>query len=73
MAEYVAVEQGADITADEIIMTCGAAGALNAILKALLDPGDEILCPAPYFVEYNSYVDNHGGVLKTVPTSYNFV
>jgi len=53
-------------------MTCGAAGALNVIFKAILDPGDEVITPCPYFVEYGSYVDNHGGVLKTVPTKADF-
>ncbi len=72
VAGYVAKEQGADVTAEEIIMTCGAAGALNATLKALLDPGDEVITPAPYFVEYGAYADNHGGVLKTVPTREDF-
>jgi aspartate aminotransferase len=53
-------------------MTCGAAGALNVILKALTDPGDEIISPAPYFVEYNFYADNHGGKLIAVPTKSDF-
>jgi aspartate aminotransferase len=53
-------------------MTCGAAGALNVILKALLDPGDEVLTPMPCFVEYRFYADNHGGVLKMVPTRPDF-
>lgn len=72
VAEYVGKEQGADMTGDDVIMTCGAAGALNATFKALLDPGDEVITPAPYFVEYNAYADNHGGVLKTVPTRDDF-
>jgi aspartate aminotransferase len=72
VAEYVGKEQGADMAADDVIMTCGAAGALNAIFKALLDPGDEVITPAPYFVEYNAYTENHGGVLKTVPTHGDF-
>ena len=72
VAEYVGKEQGAPVAADDIIMTCGAAGALNATFKALLDPGDEVMTPAPYFVEYNAYADNHGGVLKTVPTREDF-
>ena len=42
------------------------------ILKTLLDPGDEVLCPKPFFVEYGAYADNHGGVLKTVPTNPDF-
>jgi aspartate aminotransferase len=57
---------------DQIVVTCGAAGALNIILKSLLDPGDEVLVPAPYFVEYAFYADNHGGSLRTVPTRDDF-
>ncbi|MFH1102272.1 MAG: pyridoxal phosphate-dependent aminotransferase [Pseudomonadota bacterium] len=72
IADYISKEQEVPITQDEIIMTCGAAGALNVILKAILDPGDEIICPAPYFVEYNTYADNHGGVLRTVATKSDF-
>ena len=53
-------------------MTCGAAGALNVILKALLDPGDEVIVSAPYFVEYGFYVDNHGGILRIVSTRPDF-
>ncbi len=72
VADYLCKEQGAEISASEIIMTCGAAGGLNVILKALLDPGDEILTPTPHFVEYGFYVGNHGGILKTVPTYPDF-
>lgn len=72
VAEYLSREQETPVTEEEIIMTCGAAGALNAVLKAILDPGDEVICPAPYFVEYNTYVDNHGGVLRTVSTQDDF-
>ena len=72
IAAYLAGEQGVDIGCDEIIMTCGAAGALNVIFKALLDPGDEVLTPAPCFVEYRFYADNHGGVLKMVDTRPDF-
>ena len=72
VADYLATEQQVNISANEIIMTCGAAGALNVSLKAILDPGDEIITPAPYFVEYNFYADNHGGVLKTIPTKPDF-
>ena len=57
---------------EQVVVTCGAAGGLNIIFKALLDPGDEVLCPAPYFVEYGFYADNHGGVLKTAPTLPDF-
>jgi aspartate aminotransferase len=72
VADYLAREQGVALTAKEVIMTCGAAGALNVIFKALLDPGDEVLVPAPCFAEYPFYADNHGGVLRTVPTRPDF-
>ncbi len=72
VAEFLSKEQGIDISGEQIIMTCGAAGALNVIFKAILDPGDEIITPAPYFVEYGFYVDNHAGVLKTVATKSDF-
>jgi aspartate aminotransferase len=72
VAEFLSEEQGVSVTANEVIMTCGAAGALNVIFKAILDPGDEVITPAPYFVEYGFYVDNHGGILKTVPTKSDF-
>jgi aspartate aminotransferase len=72
VAAYVAEEQQVRLTGQEIVMTCGAAGALNVILKTLLDPGDEIITPAPYFVEYDFYAANHGGVLKAVSTRPDF-
>lgn len=72
VAAYLAGEHGRDITENEILMTCGAAGGLNVILKTILDPGDEVITPAPYFVEYGFYADNHGGALKTVETHADF-
>jgi len=72
VAQYVSKDQGVDIMADDVIMTCGAAGALNVILKTILNPGEEILTPAPYFVEYIFYADNHGGILKTASTNPDF-
>ena len=55
-----------------ILMTCGAAGGLNVILKALLDPGDEVLILSPFFPEYLFYVDNHGGKVSMVETKSDF-
>jgi len=72
VAEYLSEEQQVSLTADDIIMTCGAAGALNTIFKAILDPGDEVIAPAPCFVEYGAYCANHGGVFKTAPTQPDF-
>jgi aspartate aminotransferase len=53
-------------------MTVGAAGALNTIFKALINPAEEILTPSPYFVGYNQYSFIAGAALKTVPTDPNF-
>ena len=72
VAGSISREQGVAVTADEVIMTCGAAGAMNVILKAITDPGDEVITPAPYFVEYRFYTDNHGGSLKIVPSRSDF-
>jgi len=72
VAEYLAKEQQAPVTEKDVIMTCGASGALNVALKAVLDPGDEVLTPVPCFVEYKYYADNHGGVLTTVATKPDF-
>ena len=55
--------------ADNIIMTVGAAGGLNVILKTLINPGDEVLALAPYFLEYGNYVANFDGVLVVVPAN----
>jgi aspartate aminotransferase len=60
------------LTADQIVMTCGAGGALNVIFKTLLDPGEEVIIPAPFFVEYRFYVDNAGGVARIIPTREDF-
>lgn len=58
---------GTSFTGEAIVMTVGAAGGLNVMFKALLNPGDEVLVFAPFFGEYRSYVENYGGILKVVP------
>jgi len=55
-----------------VILTVGAAGALNTTLKTILNPGDEVLILTPYFVEYISYVENHGGKAVLVKTADDF-
>jgi aspartate aminotransferase len=72
VAEYLSADQGVGVPACNVVMTCGAGGALNVILKAILDPGDEVVVPRPFFVEYDFYVDNHGGVLKPVASTSDF-
>lgn len=61
IAEKACKEHNVSIGAESIVMTVGAAGGLNVIFKTILNPEDEVIVQAPYFVEYNSYVGNHGG------------
>jgi aspartate aminotransferase len=63
---------GAEFADQDVIMTTGAAGALNVALKSLLDPGDQVVIIAPYFSEYRFYVDNHGGELVVAESSPEF-
>jgi aspartate aminotransferase len=68
IAGYLGRETGFNFTENDIIMTCGAAGGLNVILKTVLNPGEEVIISAPFFPEYLSYIDNHNGVVKVLPT-----
>ena len=72
VADYLSDEHGVILTADLILMTVGAAGALNAAIGALVNPGEEILVPSPYFLGYDHYAFIAGAVLKTAPTDTNF-
>ena len=72
VAAYMTGEHNVEMTADNIIMTCGAGGALNVVFKTLLDPGDEVIIPTPFFVEYRFYLDNFGGVPQLVKTKNDF-
>lgn len=62
IANYLNKTHGTDFTQDNIIMTVGAAGGLNIALKAITNPGEEIIVIAPYFGEYNSYIKNVEGI-----------
>jgi aspartate aminotransferase len=73
LATHLSAEQDVNATAADVLLTCGAAGGINVFLKAVLEPGEEVVCPAPYFVEYGFYVENHQGRLmpvKTKPLSF---
>lgn len=72
IAEMLSEQTGINFKQDNIIMTCGAAGALNVILKSLLDPSDEVIILSPYFVEYIYYVENFGGTVKIAETDEKF-
>ncbi len=72
IADYLSGVHKKEIKGDHVVMTCGAGGALNVILKTLLDPGDEVIVPTPFFVEYRFYVDNYNGVIKLVDSKDDF-
>jgi len=72
VAAQASREQGVELQGKHVVMSVGAGGALNAILRAILEPGDEVVVPKPYFVEYDFYVENHRGTLRTVPTAEDF-
>jgi len=72
VAGFLAKEHGVPMTWEQVIMTCGAGGALNVALKTILDPGDEVIVLSPYFVEYLFYIDNHNGVGKLAKTTEDF-
>lgn len=67
IAASINKKEGTALTGRNIIMTVGAAGGLNVILKSLLNPGEEVAVFAPFFGEYRSYTENYDGVLKVVP------
>lgn len=67
IADSISKETGLSLAPQHIMMTCGAAGGLNVVLKSILNPGEEVLILAPFFVEYLTYVDNHGGKTVIIP------
>lgn len=72
VASRLSSATGLAFTANEIVMTCGAAGGINVILKTIVEPGDEVVILSPFFVEYVYYIDNHQGVHRVVPTDEEF-
>ena len=72
LAAKLGREQGVEVGGEKILVTCGAAGGINVFFRAVLSAGDEVLCPAPYFVEYGFYAENYGGLLKSVPCKEDF-
>ncbi len=72
IARRLAQRTGLPYNAGHILMTVGSSGAINTVLKAILDPGDEVMVLAPYFPEYKFYIENHGGRLVPVETTETF-
>ena len=73
IAEVLAQESGVPITGAEILMTVGAAGAINTILRSILDQNDEVVLIAPYFAEYIFYVQHQSGVVKEAKCDENWL
>ena len=72
VANSLAKESNFPITSEELIITTGAAGGVNAILKSILNPNDEIIVFSPFFVEYLFYIKNHNGIPVIAKTDENF-
>ncbi len=72
VADYLSRTTGPVFTAQDIIMTVGAGGGLNVVLKTLTDPEDEVIIPKPYFVEYDFYLDNHQAAGRIIDTHKDF-
>jgi len=73
VAAQLSLEAGIKFSVNDIVMSCGAAGALNVVLKTILNPGDEVIVFAPYFMEFGNYIDNHGGITRVLPTDERFI
>lgn len=72
IAEHISAGQMTGIEAGNVVVTCGAGGALNTVFKTILNPGDNVIVPIPYFMEYYHYVGNHGGKLRPVAGTEDF-
>ena len=72
VADYLSNVHAVRLRPDLIIMTVGAAGALNDALNAVINPGEEILTPSPYFIGYDHYAFIARTAIKTVPTDSDF-
>ena len=73
VAEHLSSVIGLPFTQNEVVMTCGAAGGINVVLKTILEAGDEVIIFSPYFVEYIYYIDNAQGIPRIVPSDSQFV
>ena len=72
IAEFLSEESGLPFDEKHVVMTVGAAGGLNVVLKAILDEGDQVIVPTPYFMEFKFYIGNCGGEIRLVETNGDF-
>lgn len=68
LADYINLRFKTNLSADCLYLTCGAAASLTIVFNALLNEGDEVITPAPYFPEYRVFVENAGGEFVVVPS-----
>ena len=73
VAAALTEESGTNFKPTDIIMTVGAAGAINVALRALLDPGDEVIIISPYFAEYIFYIQHANGVYREAQSAPDFM
>jgi aspartate aminotransferase len=73
VAKIIREDEAVEVDENSIVMTAGASGALNVILRTIVNPGDEVIILIPYFCEYPYYIDNHGGKPVKVPTRSDFL
>jgi len=73
VAAQLSKETGLNLNGGDIVMTVGAAGAINVVLKTILNAGEEVILFTPFFVEYVNYIENHGGTVKLVPSDDQFM
>lgn len=69
IAESINKETGGKLSGSHIIMTCGAGGALNVVLKTVVNPGEEVIVFTPYFGEYKFYIENVSGCIVEIPSN----
>ncbi len=72
IAAYLSERSGLSFTATHVFMTVGCAGGLNILFKAMLNRGDEIILPSPFFWEFKNYIENFGAIPKIVQTRPDF-
>lgn len=72
VAAYISKSFGVDMRPELVYMTCGAAASLSVVLGGLLNAGDEVVVPAPFFPEYKVYIGQAGGVMRAVNTNAEF-
>jgi len=73
VAQQLSLDMGVKFSQNDIMMSTGAAAALNCILKTILNKGEEVIIFAPFFAEYTHYVNNHNGSVKILPTNEHFI